>query len=184
MRGRDKLCEVVGGIPLLRLQVLRALKTGLPVFVTLPADMGTRAALLDGLDVTHVPVANAVSGIAASLKAGLRAAPQQDAILISLADLVDITTDNLQVVLKAATDTPDAKVWRGATEDGRPGHPILIAPDLRPAFAALTGDQGGAHILKQVADQTVLVPLLGDRARRDLDTPEDWDLWRKANPEK
>ena len=38
MRGRDKLLEQVGGIPLLRLRVEAALATGHQVLVTLPVE--------------------------------------------------------------------------------------------------------------------------------------------------
>ncbi len=64
---------------------------------------------------------------------------------------------------------------------GQPGHPILIAAALRPAFATLSGEDGGRHILAAVATQVVGVPLPGSHATRDLDTPEDWDRLARRN---
>jgi CTP:molybdopterin cytidylyltransferase MocA len=42
----------------------------------------------------------------------------------------------------------------------------------------LQGDDGGRAIMIAHRDQTHLVPLPGDHATRDLDTPEDWAAWR------
>ncbi|MCV6595140.1 MAG: NTP transferase domain-containing protein, partial [Silicimonas sp.] len=49
MRGRDKLLEPIGGVPLLRRQALAALTTGCPVLVTLPEGNEPRRAALEGL---------------------------------------------------------------------------------------------------------------------------------------
>jgi molybdenum cofactor cytidylyltransferase len=42
----------------------------------------------------------------------------------------------------------------------------------------LTGDTGAREVLKRHSDRVHLVPLKGDRALTDLDTPEDWAAWR------
>ena len=42
----------------------------------------------------------------------------------------------------------------------------------------LRGDDGGRAVVRAAADRMQLVPLPGQRARRDLDTPEDWAAWR------
>ena len=178
MHGRDKLLESVGGAPLLRHHVVEALATGHPVFVTLPDHDHPRVACLDGLDVTIIPVPDATEGMAISLRTGVAALPEAEAILVSLADMVNIRSTDLKQVLQARDDTPDALIWRGTAEDGTPGHPVLFDASLRPAFADLTGDQGAAPILKANADRVHGVPLPGDHATCDLDTPEDWADWR------
>jgi len=149
MQGRDKLLELVDGVPLLRLQVQRALATGFPVYVALSTLRET---------VAQLPVC--------------------DGFLVVLADLVALETPDLHKVLSAAAHHPGHLVWRGATQAGKPGHPILFDASLRPQFAAFSGDTGGAPLLKTLKAQTHLVPLPDDRALLDLDTPEDWDAWR------
>ena len=52
-----------------------------------------------------------------------------------------------------------------------------MPPRLIPAFTKLTGDDGGRSVLRD--ESVTLVPLSNNRATRDLDTPEDWDAWRK-----
>ncbi len=98
--------------------------------------------------------------------------------MILLGDLVEITTADLRAVLSSMATQPEHLVWRGATQDGKPGHPVLFDASLRGDFAKIKGDSGGAGIIKAQASATYLVPLPGQHARCDLDTPEDWDAWR------
>ena len=63
---------------------------------------------------------------------------------------------------------------------GRYGHPIRFDAALRPAFAALTGDEGARAVVRSTRLQRPF-PLPGDHATRDLDTPEDWADWRATS---
>lgn len=180
MRGSDKLAEEIGGVPLLRLQALRALGTGAPVFVALPAIDHPRCRFLDGLPVTRVIVPDAQQGMGVTLREVVAALPLCDAFLIMLADLVALDTGDLLTVLGARHDFPDDDVWRGATQTGKPGHPILFDAAMRPAFARLTGDQGGGILLKDPNVRVRSINLPGARALLDLDTPEAWAAWRLA----
>ena len=178
MRGVDKLMEPVDGQALLRRQAERVIATGYPVFIAVPARSHPRVGCLRGLDVTLIPVPGAAEGMGVSLRTAIAELPASDAILVTLADLAALETADFQRVIDARDKAPDALVWRGATSDGVPGHPILFDGALRPAFSDLTGDTGGAAIIKAHADRVHLVPLPGDRALLDLDTPEDWAAWR------
>jgi len=98
--------------------------------------------------------------------------------MVLLADLPEITATDLQTMFDARRTHPEYLVWRGANADGAPGHPIIFDASLRPGFACLAGDHGGDSIIRPQRNRTLLVPLPGEHARRDLDTPEDWLLWR------
>ena len=177
MRGRDKLLEPVRGMPLLARQVDVTRATGHPVYVTLPVEPGARDDLIAG--ATPVPVPDADEGIAASLRAAVRALPAGVAgLLLLLADLPDIETADLRAVLAEAARHPDCPV-RGATQDGRPGHPVYLPAGLFPHLLRLTGDRGAAALLAREAVRHV--PLPGERAVTDLDTPEAWAAWRTAH---
>ncbi|MEL6571089.1 MAG: nucleotidyltransferase family protein [Pseudomonadota bacterium] len=178
MRGLDKLMEPVDGQALLRRQAERAIATQCSVFIAVPALNHPRVGCLRGLDVTLIPVPDAAEGMGASLRTAMDELPASDAIMVTLADLAALETTDFERVIAARDAAPDAVVWRGATASGTPGHPILFDGSLRPAFSHLTGDTGGAEIVKAHADQVHLVPLPGDRALLDLDTPEDWAAWR------
>lgn len=179
MRGRDKLMEDVDGLPLLRRQVQRASATGLPVWVALPPAPHPRYDVVQDLDATLVPVADAADGMNASLSAGLRALPHSvDAVMIVLADMPDITTEHMNTVLQAVDLKSDTVVWRACTQDGAPGHPTVFRRHLFEALQSLSGDQGGSTVMKAHRARTVNVPLPEKAARTDLDTPEDWAVWR------
>jgi CTP:molybdopterin cytidylyltransferase MocA len=177
MGGRDKLLEEVGGHALVRTMALCALATNHPVFVTVPACGHPRALAISDLDLNIVPVSNAVDGISASLCAGIMALPDASAFMVMLADLVDIRTQDINALFQARHEHPDALIWRAATRDGKPGHPIVFDAPLRREFANLTGDQGASSVIAKHRAHVHLVPI-GDQARRDLDTPEDWAKWR------
>lgn len=181
MRGDDKLLMQVAGLPLLRRQCLMARATGQPVFVALPAADHPRAAVIADLDVQVICVPAAAQGMSASLRDAVAQLPACEGILLILADLVALTTADLQAVLAARHSAPAHLIWRGATQDGKPGHPVLFSAALRAGFAALQGDQGAAPLVQAHQGQTCLVPLPGQHARLDLDTPEDWARWR-ADP--
>ena len=180
MGGRDKLAEPVNGTPLLR-QIASAAVAVAPTYVALPAlDSQGRRALLDGLSAIPLLVPDAAEGQSGTLRGAVAQLPPCDAFLVVLGDLPRIGTPEMQAVLYARTKTREALIWRGATADGRPGHPILFDSSLRPRFAELSGDEGGAALVKPLRHRTVLVPYADDRALFDLDTPEDWASFRAS----
>lgn len=172
MGSADKLLERVDGVPLLTLLCRRAMPLG-PVFVTLPAPDHPRAsAIPDG--VTSVAVDGEMSD---SIRAGLRALPQAaQGVILMPSDMPDITGGDLAAIKSAVT--PRSVIVRAATEDGKPGHPIYFARSVFKDLEALTGDRGAFRICADHEHQTDLVPLKGQRARLDLDTPEDWARYR------
>lgn len=178
MAGVDKLALPLDGTPLLRHRARTALATGCPVHIALPAVDHPRVALVRDLPATLLFVPDAALGLAHTLRAAVAALPTCDHFLILLADLPEITTEDLLTVMAAPATHPDALIWRGATADGLPGHPVLFAATLRPLFDTLEGDTGAEPIIRALSDRTVLVPLPGQHARRDLDTPADWAAWR------
>jgi CTP:molybdopterin cytidylyltransferase MocA len=182
MRGRDKLLQAVDGVPQLRRAVEAARGAGAArVWVTLPPQ-GTalaqaRHAALDGSWARRIEVPDCAEGMAASLRAGARAAMAQSAgaVLVLLADMPEIDAADLARFVAAFAVEPDA-VWRGTGEDGRPGHPVMIPARLFPAMTGLLGDEGARAIL--AAEDVRPLPLPGAHATTDLDTPEDWAAWR------
>jgi len=180
MQGRDKLLEDVHGHPLLRHVVCRAVATGCPVMVALPAGNPSRRGLLEGLDVTILEVTDADSGMAASLRAGLHAlAEDAGGLLVALADMPDITTDDYLNLIKAFLNDPNANIHRAASADGTGGNPVLLPRWALTDPDIFTGDAGARHLLRQQAKRVRLVPLPDTHAITDLDTPQDWEKWRR-----
>ncbi|GKY88982.1 nucleotidyltransferase family protein [Sinisalibacter aestuarii] len=184
MEGGDKVMEPVRGMALLEERARAALGTGAPVLVALPpADaFPARWAALDDLGVPRLTVRKAGDGMSASLAAGVDALDDRTpGVMILPADMPDITRDDMRALLDAFDGNA---ILRGAAADGRPGHPVLFPRRDFPALLALSGDTGARMVLRQEAARVRLVPLPGTHALTDLDTPEDWQSWRAANPER
>jgi len=176
MGTRDKLLELIDGQPLLARVTSRALSVA-PTYVTLPALNHPRAAVLSS-HANVVAVPDAMKGMAASLCRGIAALPKQTTgVIIMPADMPDITNKDLGAILAHSKSTPNPIV-RATTNDGKPGHPTYFSRAMFPKLKALKGDTGAAPICAAHLDETMFVPLQGNRARLDLDTPEDWHAYR------
>lgn len=182
MNGRDKLLEDVAGRPLLRHVVRRAVATKHPVLVALPQGDQRRRAVLDGLNVQIVAVPNAGLGMAKSLRAGLLAAPDAfDAMIVTLADMPEISTDDYLNIINNFNADPNSNIHRAASHDGTPGNPVLLPKWALADLNVFTGDAGARHLLRQYSDRVRLVRLPESHATTDLDTPADWAAWRARN---
>ncbi len=179
MGSRDKLLEVAYGQPLLRLQAWRALKASREVTVLIRPGQPALKRALAGLPLKILVATEAFEGIGGSIRAGTRAHLRSKCFLMVLADLVDVEAQDMRTVMAARSMQSGPWIWRGATEDGLPGHPILFESAVFGDLLNLRGDAGGSEIMERRADRIQTVRLPGRRARRDLDTPEDWNVWRQ-----
>ena len=180
MGGRDKLLLPVSGAPLLAQVARTALATGLPVTVVLPPDRPLRQAALTGLAVHFVTIA-AAGGMGASLAAGVAALPNAAPVIVLLADMLEITTQDIERFVVEWKLQPD-HILRTTDEHGTPGHPVGFPAWTRPELLELTGDQGARQVLLRHADRLRSLVLQGSRAVTDIDTPEDWQKWQGRAP--
>lgn len=177
MRGADKLLEPVGGQPVLRHLANEALRLGPPVYVTLPPGDIARRAALAGLAIEIVELTNPKAGMAESLAAGIGALPPGiTGAMLVLGDMPEVTSEDMMALIGAQAEAGGTDVFRGCTADGSPGHPVIFPARLFEDLTRLTGDSGARELLG--AEQVRLVPLPGQHAVLDLDTPEDWNRWR------
>jgi CTP:molybdopterin cytidylyltransferase MocA len=165
MRGGDKLMERVAGQPLLRVMLERALAVADgPVLCALPSADHPRASCLDGLTVTPVVVADAAEGMGASIRAGIKALPDEAAaVMILPADLPELTAEDLATMLTAWREQPQA-ILRAVDHDGRSGHPVIFPASLFPALGRSRGDTGARDVLHAHGDKVVRVSLPDEAA--------------------
>lgn len=178
MRGADKLVQPVDGKCILRRVAEVALATGAPVAVTLPVSAPAREAALSGLSVERVGVPDAGLGMSRSIVRGVAAIlarnpGPRDGIMVLPADMPGFTVRALGDLIARFADDPVC-IWRGADDQGQEGHPTIFPRDLWPDLAAVTGDEGGRAVIKAHRNRVRLMPLPGQMATLDLDTPEDW----------
>ena len=178
MLGLDKLLLETQGQPLLRRTARTALAADPSVMVTLRPQDAARRLALQNLPLQILTIDDAQEGLSASLRAGARAAT--GALMILPADMPDLTPADLCHLIDAARAAP-SHILRATASDGTPGHPVIFPPDLIAAFAHLTGDAGARQILQFHAQRVMYRALPGQHALTDLDTPEAWAVWHKAN---
>ncbi len=170
--------QIVDGQPLLRRAAIIACGAA-PVILALPPAPHPRYDAVKGLDVIKVEIPDASEGMNASLRGALaHVTKDAPAVMIMLADLPDITTKDLQGVLDSVRAKPDKLIWRGATATGKPGHPVVFARSLFDRLSRLTGDDGAQVVVRAFSDKVHLHPLPEQHALLDLDTPEDWAVWK------
>lgn len=178
MRGRDKLMELIDGVP----QLLRMIEACAPhvdcLAVTLPSLDHTRASLLTNQQVP-LPVPDATLGLSASIKIAAKWALQTDVdhLMIMPSDMPELDSNDIALIQKMARQNPNHLV-QGTTQSGKPGHPVSFPKDLFPELLTLTGDQGAKALIQANKSRLIKAALAGTHAITDLDTPEEWTNWR------
>ena len=179
MLGRDKLLEDINGISLIRDRVLTCLQAAKSeVIVVIPPNSPSRREQISDLSITILENRGSKLGLSHSISVGISASNENQVMLL-LADLPELTSQDLTKVLKVASSKPNL-IIRGASSSGKPGHPVVFKKELFELFGELRGDSGAKELLREKAKDTLLVKLPNYHALSDLDTPEEWDLWRHA----
>jgi molybdenum cofactor cytidylyltransferase len=181
MRGADKLLEpVADGRPILRAAAEAALASQADLTVAvLPPGAEARRAALAGTGVEIVEAADWAEGMAASLRAGLRAvADRAEAVVVLLADMPEVGPGAIDRLIAAFDPAEGREICRAVSAAGEPGHPVLFGRRFFETLAGLTGDRGAREVLREAADFVTDVPTPGRGAVVDLDTPEAWAAWR------
>jgi molybdenum cofactor cytidylyltransferase len=107
------------------------------------------------------------SGQAASLRCGLAALGDVDAVLVVLGDQPGITAEAVRAIVTAGGDEDAVR----AVYDGAPGHPVLLRRALLERAGELRGDAGFRPLLERARLREVEVGHLADPA--DIDTREE-----------
>lgn len=159
----------------------RALQVTPNVAVSLRAEDEGRELALDGLPVACLQITDATEGMSASLRDGARWAMALDmqALMIALPDMPDISAQDMRNLF-AAQEREAQRPLRASSAENQPGHPVILPRALFPAMLNLRGDEGAKLLLRNHPPR--LHPLPDQRAVTDLDTPEEWNAWRKAQP--
>ncbi|NRQ14773.1 NTP transferase domain-containing protein [Ensifer sesbaniae] len=167
-----KLLATFDGVPLVRRSVEAAIAAapGRVIVVTGRRETDIRAAL-ENLPAKFVSNPDYLSGMASSLTAGLSAIDERAAgMLVMLADMPDVSTDDLRKLLNRFSAEGGRAVIR-ATADGQRGNPVILPRQTFSAVRQLVGDVGARHIIEKCGLPVIDVEL-GPAARLDLDTPE------------
>ena len=172
MGAHNKLLADIAGKPMVR----RVAETTLasrarPVLVVTGHQGPEVAAALAGLDVTLAPNPDYATGLASSLKAGIRAVPAEcDGALILLGDMPRIAPEHVDRLVDAFAAAPDTIVV--PVHEGRQGNPVLWPRCYFPALLQLEGDAGAKRLIAAHREHVREVEMGTDAIFVDVDTPE------------
>lgn len=168
-----QLARLPGGCTLVRHAALTALETGLPVQVVIGAHGELVRAELVGLDIAIVDASEWWRGIGRSIAQGVDALVDRlgrpSAVLLTLADLPQVTSEDLLRLVDLHRQSPDRLLVSGFGDNRGP--PCLFPADCLPALQALDGDDGARGIVKANSARVLAVPLAA--AGLDIDRPAD-----------
>lgn len=172
--GRPKQLLPLGDHPVLAHTLAHALAADLDsVVVVLGHEAATVREQIDLAGAQVVVNPDYRAGQSTSLRAGLAALPPDaDAALFILGDQPLIGAD-IHNALVAARRTTGAPIVL-PTYEGVRGNPVLIASELFPELAGVSGDQGARGVIRAHKDAVHEVPIPGPSPTDDLDTEEDY----------
>jgi len=173
MGGPNKLLAEVAGRPMVRIAVESALasKAKSVTVVTGHQRDQVEAALKD-LPVKFVNNPDFAEGLSTSVKAGIGAAPKDaDGVIVVLGDMPQVDSALLDKLIDAFDPEHDALVVM-PTIDGKRGNPVLWSRRFFSELMTLDGDVGARHLIASYPEAVVEVPVTGQGAFADVDTPE------------
>lgn len=170
MGGPNKLLATFDAIPLVRRTVERVAAGSFDrVVVVTGHQAGAVEAALSGTGVALAHNPSYADGIASSLRAGLRAAGDADAVMIVLADMPSLATADFERLIAVWRAAPHAVVR--AASGGKRGNPVVLPRTLFAGIERLEGDAGARNLLDSVSAEIVDVEI-GPAAIIDVDTPD------------
>jgi len=143
-----------------------------PVIVVTGHEKEKVEAALNGLPVRFAHNPNYAEGLGSSLKSGIAAVPKNaDGVIVCLGDMPQVDAQLIDKLL-AAFDPEKGALVIVPSIDGRRGNPVVWARRFFPDLMAVQGDIGARHLIGSYAEAVVEVPVAGQGALTDVDTPE------------
>jgi molybdenum cofactor cytidylyltransferase len=171
--GSNKLLAEISGKPLLRLVAEAALASrASPVIVVTGHEREGAEAALTGLPVHFIHNPDFAAGLGTSLRTGISAVPTEaDGAIILLGDMPQVDGPLIDRLL-AAFDPEKGGLIVIPSIEGKRGNPVVWSRRFFPDLRAIDGDVGARHLIGTYAEAVVEVPVTGNAALADIDTPD------------
>ena len=172
MGGPNKLLAKVTGRPLARIAAEAALASkAKPVVVVTGHQSETIADALRDLPLQFAHNPDFADGLSTSLRTGLGALPEDiDGAVVMLADMPQVDAALIDRLI-GAYDAPKGALIAVPVIDGKRGNPVLWSRRFFPELMTVTGDVGARHLIAKYPEAVVDVPMSGQGALVDVDTP-------------
>jgi len=170
--GGNKLLADVGGRPVVY-NAAATLAEGIDdVTVVLGHEAEAVREALSGLDVTFVVNDAYEAGQATSVRAGVEAAPEADALVLALGDMPFVLPRSVRMLVDAYRASEGTAL--AAAYKGQRGNPALFDATHRDALTGAEGDTGGRGLL---LSEGVLVETGDPGVRTDIDSRGDLEAF-------
>ncbi len=173
MGGPNKLLAELSGKPLVRIVTEQALASGASGVIVVTGHQAAEVEkALAGLKVKFVRNPDFAAGLASSVKTGIAAVPADaDGAVVCLGDMPLIDARLIDRLIEAFA--PDrGNLIAVPVSDGRRGNPVLWSRRFFDELMTLDGDIGARHLIAKHNQAVAEVPVEGDGAFLDIDTPE------------
>lgn len=169
----NKMLAEIGGKPLVRIAAEQAAASNAqPIIVVTGHEREKVEAALKDLPVRFVHNPDYAEGLGTSLKAGIAAVPEEaDAAIVCLGDMPQVDAMLINRLI-AAFDPERGALVVVPSIDGRRGNPVVWSRRFFHDLMAIQGDVGARHLIGNYAEVVVEVPVAGEAALTDVDTPE------------
>jgi molybdenum cofactor cytidylyltransferase len=179
--GSNKLLADFRGQPLIlaTLQQIRQ-STVDDILLVLGHDAGAFDEIAD-----HEPVSKFIrnpdyeQGIATSIRVGVAAAGDADAVLICLGDMPLVKPETIDRLIAAFNPTEHRTIIV-PTHKGQFGNPVLWGREHFPKLMALEGDRGARSLIAELKSEAVEIAVDDPGILTDADTPEALAELRKG----
>lgn len=169
--GQPKQLLEFRGQTLVRRIAQAALAAGCcPVVVVVGQDRESIAATLQDLALKLVPNEKWNEGIGSSIRAGVKALPDCDAVLIAACDQPFVSADLIRQLIRRHEDTGQPIV--ASAYSGTCGVPALFARRYREELLALPNEHGAKAIIARQSAEVATVDF--PEGAIDIDTPADY----------
>jgi molybdenum cofactor cytidylyltransferase len=118
--------------------------------------------------LVFVVCADWAAGMASSLKRGLQACADADAVVIALGDQPGVTAERIGMITAAFGPGRDLVV---PVHREIPAHPVLFGRSLFAELEALSGDVGAREVVRRHGHEAVRIEV---ESLPDIDTEEDY----------
>jgi molybdenum cofactor cytidylyltransferase len=169
----NKMLAEIGGKPLVRIAAEQALASrAKPVIVVSGHERERVEAALAGLALRFVHNAHYADGLGTSLKAGIAAVPEDaDGAVVCLGDMPQVDHQLIDKLI-AGFDPERGGLVVVPSINGRRGNPVVWSRRFFNDLMSINGDIGARHLIGSYAEAVVEVPVAGEAALTDVDTPE------------
>ncbi len=170
--GFHKMLVDFHGQPLLRVTVQQILGAGVEdVMVVTGHERDACVEALNGLPVRFVHNPDFAEGLATSIKAGVAAAGNADAVLVCLGDMPRVKSATLESMI-AAFNPKERRSIVVPVHKYQIGNPVLWGRDHFAQLLNLTGDKGARNLINAMRAEVTEIVNDDVGVLQDADTPE------------